>query len=593
MESRMSETRVCAIWMSLLFGFGAWACGSGDAARVAPPTREVTASASQPAHVVPSEQMVELPRSNPGGQSGSIGTTQIGCTVVEKRRVVAADETLPGYTLDALHAALRKQFAKPLALSWYIGTRVATGVELSFDLPGEATLVKSGLVNGPVTDELSCAHADLVEERGALRVRTSDGLLDAEVATDIVFGPLDVAHGPGAALRHLISMRELNPQLVAAIDDALAAVGATESYSGIRVELMRSDSDDTAWELRLRLVPEKGEEGTLELARAWHDWPPPAERVPYTPRAELAAACERSTPPMSGVAPDSNEMPFNSIAGTWLLCGGNYPASVRVEHAGLRVTPDGGFVVLGFEAGELVEQPGLGRQGELWPAQPDRYFEFVAGSNLAPAPPMATFVPGRIVGEMLLPDSGEYGGLRGLRGQFEPAIDRRTLRLGPIDTWVDPPDLRYVRTDLPVRPAGMSQWKAGEAAGMAGCAAHDQVRRLAIAADVTRITGSFALCTGELRGGARLVLEPGGRFRALDARGALVRQGRYDVITDPRLIYSGDSVADLVLTDDAGTRDVLGLAAVSERPFKMLMSAYRPEDLAWAPDRFAVLSPEQ
>jgi hypothetical protein len=88
------------------------------------------------------------------------------------------------------------------------------------------------------------------------------------------------------------------------------------------------------------------------------------------------------------------------------------------------------------------------------------------------------------------------------------------------------------------------------------------------------------------------VLEPGGRFRALDDRGAPVRQGRYEVRTDPRFTYSSDSLADLVLTDDAGTRDVLGLVAVSERPYKLLMSAHRPEDFSWAPDRFAVLSPE-
>lgn len=178
-----------------------------------------------------------------------------------------------------------------------------------------------------------------------------------------------------------------------------------------------------------------------------------------------------------------------------------------------------------------------------------------------------------------------------MRGQLEPAGDGRTLRAGPIDTWLDPPDLRYVRTDLPVRAAAAGQWKAGEAAGMAGCGAQDQGRRLALATDATRITGSFALC-GALRGAARLVLEPGGRFRGLDERGAPAWQGRYEVRTDPLQIYSSDSRADLVLTDDAGTRDVLGLVAVSERPFKLLMSAHRPEDLTWAPDRFAVLSPE-
>lgn len=584
----MSEgPSVCAIVMSLLLGFGACACGSAaDAPSVVLPKGEVATTSTQPT----ADQMVELPRSNPGGQSGSIGSTIDVCTVPEKQRVTGKDDTLRGYTLDSLHAAFRERFAKPLALSWNVGTRVTTRVELTFDLPGEATLVKYRAADEPTTD---CSLADLVEEHVTLRVRTSDGLLDAEVATDIVLGPLAASpDDPAVVLRHLIPMNDLHAPLSAAINDALAAVGARESYSGIRVDLVRCDSNDKGWELRLRLVPDDAEHAALELARGWHDWALPAERVLYTPRAELAAACQRGVAPALGVAPDTDAMPFNSVAGTWLLCGGNYPASVRFGHDGLHVAADGGLVVLGFQAGELVEQPGLGRQTNLWPSQPDRYSEFVAGSTFTSAPGVATFVPERIVGELLFPDSGEFGGLRGLRGQFEPASDGRSLRAGPVDSSLDSPDLHYMRTDLPVRPAAPLQWSAGEAAGMAGCAARDQGARLSSAADASRITGSFALCTGELRGAARLVLEPGGRFRALDERGGVVRQGAYEVRTDPRLIYSSDSVADLVLADDTGPRDVFGLVAVSERPFKLLMSAHRPEDFSWAPDRFAVLSPE-
>ncbi len=539
---------------------------------------------------------VEAPGPEGGGQSGSIGSSDDPCMALPARTVSADDEALPGYTLADLGDWLAETFGPPRTLIWHFGDVVPTSVELSFELESAAELTPYAM-RGDANDR-RCSFRDQLRVRGRMRARTADGWLDAETECEIMLEGAGSPRGLAPTFRNLLARDALSEPLQAAIDEALAAVGASREYAGLELRTQPGNQQDTEhyppWEVVLALVSADPvvSPSTVRVALSFSEAQLPQPREPFTPASELAAACEQAAmnpPPAAAPAAQPEpelEVALAAPAGTWLLCSGQYPASTTLEHAGIRIDEQGRFTLLGLEQGELVELSGFGQKGRLWFWPVDRYFEF-AGTSV-PATTLTYSVEYRA--DLLIPDDQ---GLHDLRGLVELRDGGRTLRFGPLDeVWVDPVDLVHLRTDLPVRSAPPPAFAPGTRAGAEGCAARESLVRMPTIDDAASLIGTFAICSGNARGATQLELANDGSFRELGAQGELVRSGSYQVFTDPSqfVVSSVFDVAELVLTDAAGLQDAYNLAAVSDAPYELLLSA-DPAVPTWGVDRYTQLSP--
>jgi hypothetical protein len=503
------------------------------------------------------EMATELPKPDPGGQSGSDSGGLSSCD--EQRKTLAPDDVTPwGPTLAELAGEARQLLEqKPVTLVWVVSPDwKPTALSLALELdPAGATLV---------TSKNDCPKR--IVQAARLHLRSEDGLLDdqLEAQLEIVGDETSVFFNLNA---ELAGEQLAASALAVALVERRAITGLSldgDDDVAVALSYGRDGQAPLSGSLRLSWFTESGDALELiDLAGIDRSQPAPSPRVAIEAPPALAASCAASSPTLALAPPSvAYDDRLAALAGTWILCGGDRAEPIAIDHVGLVIAEDGRFVQLVQDRdGALREGSGFAREGTIE----------ISDARMSGLDP-SIFIQTRSVAVRDLLLNSSEGLVGGSSHRLELSGDGQSMRWF-VESELDPQlELVYRRSELPVSAAPASSFHAGELAGAAACAGDERgLQAMQSRADwQAALGGRWTWCAGapDAATGGTLELDDAGGFRQLNAAGQPLITGSYALVQGitPEVVY-------LQLTADAGAPSwtIFGVRS-SETPRKLLVT---------------------
>ncbi|MDH5675129.1 MAG: hypothetical protein OEZ06_23590 [Myxococcales bacterium] len=493
---------------------------------------------------------------DPGGQSGSDSS---GVTFCGDDTVVQLDPDAPTPYGPSTHDILASisdltPSHGAAALYWRLDGWDASGVDIFLSVSGK-----------PMLRENSSCGGSSVHQGAEFTLTSTDGHLD-----HVFSGELSILGTEAGFILYFDGATSLEPPLDGPLAQAFSSeegmltpptpaaepnflLSATFGAGVLSGEL-----------IVLRSVEVDGEGITERLPLATFTTDEPARR-PIVAPAQLQPACQdrvTDTLPLEPPHLDYAER-LAALAGTWILCAGNHPESLMIDHHGLTLNDAGNYQTLLLQGEQLVAQHGFGNEGTLT----------ILDAEMCNASGDSCLTVRSMRADSLLYPS-DTGVVHASATSFKLSADRGSMSWRAADedgAWID---LHYTRTSLPVQAAETSSYATGERLGADGCGALESDLRHTTSSEdlLATLIGRWTWCAGAPSPDhATLEFDASGRYQALSAAGTELQAGQFAVVPgNPASAYY------VAMLPDAGAGPwELTEQQLADRPLKLLVHVSR------------------